>query len=177
MFVGPFSDIWQYLWHPEPFHAFKIGCFAKTFNGWLPLNVVAGWLCHTCVTGTWVTSWIDVILIWYHYIVICTLVTTFNWWLSSKDMKFRVLIKEVLVVFHWLTLRIILLCSLVSGHWALFLVQETIQELLYIYIYIYIYICIICYILHIVFVLHIIYVLFTYYIYIIYRKRAKFSQN
>ena len=110
----PFSDIWQCLWHPEPFHAFRIGCFAKTLNGWLlGLLNFAGWLCPTCVTGTWVTSWIDVILIWYHYIVICTLVTIFNWWLSSKDIKLWVLIKEVLVVFHWLTFRIILLCSLV----------------------------------------------------------------
>ena len=41
----------------------------------------------------------------------------FNWWLSSKDMKLQVLIKEALVVFHWLTFRI-----------------------MYIYIYIYIYI-------------------------------------
>ena len=122
----PFSGIWQCLWHQEPFHAFRIGCFVKTFNGWLPLNVVAECLDATCVTGTWVTSWIDVIVIWYHYIVICTLVTIFNWWLSSKDMKLRVLIKEVLVVFHWLTFRIILLCSLVSGYRALFLVQEVI---------------------------------------------------
>ena len=97
----PFSDIWQCLWHPEPFHAFMIGCSAKTFNGWLPLNVFAEWLCPTCVTGTWVSYWIDVILIWYHYIAICTLVTIFNWWLSGKDMKLRVLIKEVLVVFHF----------------------------------------------------------------------------
>ena len=101
-----FSDIWQRLWHPEPFHAFRIGCSATTFAIW-PLNVFAGWLCLTCVTGTWVPSWIDVILTWYHYIVICTLVTIFNWWLSSKDMKLRVLIKEVLVVFYWLTFRII----------------------------------------------------------------------
>ena len=116
----PFSDIWQCLWHPEHFHSFRIGCFAKTFNGWLPLNVVAGRLCPMSVTGSWVTSWIDVILIWYNYIVICTLVTIFNWWLSSKDMKLRVLIKEVLVVFHWLTFRILLLCSFVSEHRALF---------------------------------------------------------
>ena len=109
MFVGPFFRHLAMPWHPEPFHAFRIGCFKKTFNRWVPLNVAAGWLCHTCVTGTWVTSWIDVILIWYHYIVICTLVTIFNWWLSSKDMKLRVLIKEVLVVFHWLTFRIICL--------------------------------------------------------------------
>ena len=95
----PFSDIWQFLWHPEPFHAFRIGSFTKTVNGWLPLDFFAGWLCSACVTGTWVTSWIDVILIWYHYVVICTLVTIFNWWLSSKDMKLRVLIKEVLVVY------------------------------------------------------------------------------
>ena len=98
-----------------------------------------GWLCPTCVTETWVPSWIDFILIWCHYTVICTLVTIFNWWFSSKDMKLRVLIKEVLVVFHWLTFRI-LLCSLASGHRVLFLVQETTQELLHIYIYIYIYI-------------------------------------
>ena len=64
----------------------------------------------------------------------------FDWWLSSKDMKLRVLIKEGLVVFHWLTFHIILLCSLASGHRALFLVEETTQELLYIYIYIYMYI-------------------------------------
>ena len=102
-----FSDIWQCLWYPQLFHAFRIDCFAKTFNGWLPLNAVVGWLCPTCVTGTWVTSWIDVILIWYYYIVICTLVTIFNRWLSSKDMKLRVLIKKVLVVFHWLTFRVI----------------------------------------------------------------------
>ena len=116
----PFSDIWQCLWHPEPFLAFRIGCSAKTFNGWLQLNVFAGWLCPTCVMGTWVPSWIDVILIWYHYIVICKLVTISNWWLSSKDMKLWVLIKEVLLVFHWLTFCII-----------------------YIYMYIYIYIYII----------------------------------
>ena len=107
MFVEPFSDIWQCLWHREPFHAFRIGCSAKTFNGWLPLNVFAGWLCPTCVMQTWVPSWIDVILIWYHCFVICMLVTIFNWWLSSNDMKLRVLIKELLVVFHWLTFRII----------------------------------------------------------------------
>ena len=89
------------------FHAFRIGCSAKTFNGWLPLNVFAGWFCPKCVMRTWVSSWIDVIHIWYHYILICTLVTIFNWWLSSKDMKLWVLIKEVLVVFHWLTFRVI----------------------------------------------------------------------
>ena len=38
--------------------------------------------------------WSDVIIIWYLDIVICTLVTIFNWWLSSKDMKLRVLIKK-----------------------------------------------------------------------------------
>ena len=81
------------------------------------------------------------LLDWRHSYLI-PLVTISNWWLSSKDMKLRVLIKEVLVVFHWLTFRIILLCSLASGHRALFLLQETTQEL-YIYIYIYIYICVI----------------------------------
>ena len=100
---GRLLDIWQCLWHPEPFHVFRIGCSAKTFNGWLPLNVFAGWLCPTCVTAAWVPSWIEVILIWYHYIVICTLVTILNWWLSSKDTKLQGLIKEVLIVFHWLS--------------------------------------------------------------------------
>ena len=132
----PFSDIWQCLWHPESFHTFRIGCSAKTFNGWLPLNVFVRWLCPTCVMGTWVSSWIDVILIWYHYIVICMLVTIFNWWLSSKDMKLRVLTKEVLVVFHWLTFHIMLLCSLASGHRALFLVQATTQELLHLLLFV-----------------------------------------
>ena len=105
----------------------ELAVLPKKFNGWPPLNIIAGWLCPTCVTGTWMTSWIDVILIWYHYILICKLVTIFNGSLSSKDMKLRVLIKEVLLVFHWLTFRIILLCSLVSGHRALFLLQETIR--------------------------------------------------
>ena len=73
-----------------------------------------------CVTGTWLPSSSDVILISHHYVVICTLVKIFNWWLSSKDMKHWVLIKELLSVFHWLTSRIILLCSLASGHRALF---------------------------------------------------------
>ena len=77
------------------------------------------------------------LLEWLHYylipyIVICTVVTISNWWFSSKDIKLRVLIKEALVVFHWLTLCIILLCSLASGHRALFLVQKTTQ--IYIYI-------------------------------------------
>ena len=131
MFMGPF---FRYLAMPltsGTFSCVRIGCSAKTFNGWLQLNVFARWLCSMCVP-----SWIDVILIWYHYIVICMLVTIFNWWLSSKDMKLRVLIKEVLLVFHWLTFCIILLCSLASLHRALFLVQETTQELLNIYIYI-----------------------------------------
>ena len=130
----PFSDIWQCLWHPQPFHAFIIGSFAKTFNGWLPLNVVARWLCPTCVRGTSVTSWIDVILIWYHYIVICTLVTIFNWWLSSKEMKLRVLIKEVLIVFYWLTLRII--CRYI---YVIYMFIYVSISIFYIYYYIYIY--------------------------------------
>ena len=155
----PSLDTWQCLWHPEPFHAFRIGCFAKTFNGWLSLNVFAGRLCPTCVTRTWVTSWIDVILVWYHYIVICTLVTIFNWWLSSKDMKLWVLIKELLVVFHWLTFRMTLLCSLASGHRTLFLVQETTQELL-----LYIYYIILYYILYIL----LLYIMLLYYYYIYY---------
>ena len=54
------------------------------------------WPSFICVIGAWVPLWSDVILIWYHYIVICTLVTIFNWWLSRKDMKLQVLIKEAL---------------------------------------------------------------------------------
>ena len=50
----------------------------KTFNRWLPPNVYAGWLRLTCVTGTWVPLWNDVSVIWYHYIVICTLVVIFK---------------------------------------------------------------------------------------------------
>ena len=73
-----------------------------------------------CVTRTWVPSWSNAILIWYHYIVICTLVTIFNWWLSNIVMKLRVLIKEALLIFHWLTFRIVLVCALASGHRALF---------------------------------------------------------
>ena len=98
--------------------------------GWLPLNVFARCLCPMCVMGTWISSWDDVILIWYRYIVICTLVTILNWWFSSKDLKLQVMIKEALVVIHWLTFRIILLCSLSRGHGALFLIQQTTQELL-----------------------------------------------
>ena len=66
--------------------------------------------------------WSDVILIliWYHYIVICTLVRRFNGWFYIKDMKLRVLLKEAFVVFHWLTFRITLLCLLASGNCALF---------------------------------------------------------
>ena len=132
----PFSDIWQCLWYPEPFHAFRIGCSAKTFYRWLPSNVFAGLLRLMRVAGTWVPSCSDVILIWYHYIVTCTLVTIFSRWLSSKDMKLRVLIKAALVVFQRLTFRIILLCSLASGHRALFLIQETTQELLFLLLFV-----------------------------------------
>ena len=32
-------------------------------------NVWEGWLRLMCLTGTWVPSWFDVILIWYQYIV------------------------------------------------------------------------------------------------------------
>ena len=62
-----------------------------------------------------------------HFIVVCILVTIFNCWLSIKVMELRILIKEELVVFHWLTFCFILLCSLVSGH----------RACIYTYIYIY----------------------------------------
>ena len=99
---------------------FRISCSSKTFNRWLPWDVWIGWL-HLCVMGTWVPSWGDVILIWYHYIVICAFVTIFNWQLSIKGMKLWILIKEALIVIYWLTLCIILLCSLASWHQALLL--------------------------------------------------------
>ena len=125
----------------NPFMRLRISYSAKTFNGWQPSNVFAGWLGLTFVTGTWVPSWSDAILIWYHYIIIWTLVTIFNWWLSSKDIKLRVLLKEALVVFHWLTFRIIQLCSLASGHRALFWCKRQLKNYcIYIYIFIYTYI-------------------------------------
>ena len=94
MFDGPLFRYLPMSLTSEPYHAFRIGCSAKAVNGWLPLKVFARWLCPMCVAGTWVSSWSDVIIISYHYIVICTLVTIVNWWLSSKDMKLQVLIKE-----------------------------------------------------------------------------------
>ena len=94
-----------------------------------------GWLWPTCVTGTWVTSWIDVILVWYHYIVISTLVPIFNWWLSSKDMKLRVLIKEVLAVFHWLTFRIIYIYIYIYIIYIYIYIMYIYIYYIYIYIY------------------------------------------
>ena len=99
------------------------------------------WLRLLFETGTWVPSWSDIILIWYHYIVICPLVTILNWWLSSKDMKLRVLIEEALVVFHWLTFRIILLCLFARGHRNTFFDTRD-NSRINIHIYIYTYICI-----------------------------------
>ena len=99
LFVGIVECISPLMWgrhFAEPFHAFRICCSAKSFNAWLSL----AWLRLMCVTGT---SWSDVILIWYHYFVICTLVTIFHRSLSSKDMKSWLLVlrelKEALVVF------------------------------------------------------------------------------
>ena len=123
---GFFSNFWQCLWHLGTIHTSRISYHTKTFNRWIPSNSCAGCLCLICVTGSWVSLWSDFILTWYNYVVICTLVTIFNWWLSSKDMKLRVKkIKETLVAFHWPMLRIILLCSLESGHPAsLFVSRE-----------------------------------------------------
>ena len=118
IFVELLEDIWQCLWHSGPFHTFEISCSAKMFNEWLPWNIWVEWprLMHDGDLGA---PWNDVILIWCYYISICTLVTIFNWWLFSKDIKLRVLIKEALAVFHWITFQIILLCSLANGHRAL----------------------------------------------------------
>ena len=30
---APFLEIWQNVWYPEPFHAFRSSRSAKTFNG------------------------------------------------------------------------------------------------------------------------------------------------
>ena len=54
-------------------------CSAKTSNKWLRSNVYSECLHLISLTGTWMPFWDDVILIWYHYILICTLVTIFNW--------------------------------------------------------------------------------------------------
>ena len=78
-------------------------------------------------------------LIRYHYIVICTLVTMFNWWLSCKDIKLRVFIKEELVVFHWLTFSIIY----AHKYYTLYIYMQLYIYIIYIciiYIYLYIYI-------------------------------------
>ena len=80
-FLKYFSDIWQCLRHPGPFHAFRIGCSSKNFNNWLMSNIYAEWLCLICVKEAWVPFWSDHILIWYNYILIYTLVTIFNCWL------------------------------------------------------------------------------------------------
>ena len=102
------------------------------------------------VTGTWVPSWIDVLLIWYHYILICTLVTIFNWWLSCKDMKLRVLIKEVLVGF-------------IDLRFALYIYIYThLNIYIYMYIFIYTYICVHIYI----YILTNMYLPYIYHIYI-----------
>ena len=111
-----FSDIWQCFWHPGPFYAFRISCSTKTVTGdYHQMFARDGFV--LCV-GIWVPSWSDAIPICYHYIVICILVTIFNWWLSGKEIKLWVLMKEALVVFQWLTFRLILLCWLASGHRA-----------------------------------------------------------
>lgn len=99
------------------------------FNRWLLLKNCRRWLRLMCVKGTWIPSWSDIILIWYHYILMCTLKTIFNWWLSNKDMKLQVLIKETLVAFQWPTFCIILLRLLGIEHF--FLAQETNEVLLY----------------------------------------------
>ena len=80
-------------------------------------------------------------LIRYHYIVICTLVTMFNWWLSCKDIKLRVFIKEELVVFHWLTFSIIYAHKYYTSYIYMQLYIYIIYKcIIYIYIYIYMYI-------------------------------------
>ena len=40
------------------FMSLGLDVLQKPFNGWLPLNVFAEWLYSTCVTGTWVSSWV-----------------------------------------------------------------------------------------------------------------------
>ena len=86
IFGTPFSDIWQYLWYPGTFHAFRIGCSAKTFNRWLQSNFCAVWLSN--------------LIPLYCNLYNSNMVTIFNRWLCSKDMKPQTLAKEALVVFH-----------------------------------------------------------------------------
>ena len=70
---------------------------------------------------------------------------TFRNDLSSKDTQLRVLIKEALAIFHWLTFRIALLCSLfwykrqVKNH-STKVYEQMYTFIWYIYIYTYIYI-------------------------------------
>ena len=123
----------------RPFHTFRINCPVKTFNRWLPSNVFAGWSPFICVAGTWLSPWSDIILVWYHYIVLCALVTIFNWWLSSKDMNLRVLIKEALVVFHWPVSYYTVLFTW-SRYRVIFDGRDNWKSIIYIYICIYIYI-------------------------------------
>ena len=67
--------------------------------------VLRVWRRPGCPPG--LTSFLfDIIILLICTFTICTL-AIFNSWLSSKDMKLRVLIKEVLVVFYGLTFRII----------------------------------------------------------------------
>ena len=110
-----FLDIWQCLWYLELFIHLDLAVLRKHSNDNYPrMYTRNGFVLY--VWQTWLGLCSDVILTWYHYRVICTLVKFFIWWLFSKEMKLRVLIKEAFVVFHGFTFRIILLCLLASGH-------------------------------------------------------------
>ena len=98
IFVELLEDIWQCLWHSGPFHTFEISCSAKMFNKWLPWNIWVEWLrlMHDGDLGAlleWRHS--NLMLLYFNLYV-----TIFNWWLFSKDIKLRVLIKKPLAVFH-----------------------------------------------------------------------------
>ena len=78
---------------------YRIWFSAKIFDMWLPLIVYSGWRFGLIrVTAAWMHLWSNAILIWYHYIVNCTLVTISNW-LSCKGMKLWVLIKDAFVFY------------------------------------------------------------------------------
>ena len=90
------------------------------------VNVLYRWRWPKC------SPWSEVILNRYHYIVICTLVTIFNWWLSSEDMKLRVvLINEALVASLSLTHVLYFVCIYMA---------------LFVYMYIYLYVSLYMYI-------------------------------
>ena len=78
---------------------------------------------------------LSALLEWRHSTLIpfyCNLCVSnnFNWWLSNKAMKLRVLMKKALLVFLCL-IFIILSRGLATRYSAVFLIQEATEESLY----------------------------------------------